>query len=52
MKKIYSSPSIKVRKMASRHLLSGSNLGVSETNYNGSTTIESRDISFDDEEDW
>ena len=55
MKKTYINPDIKVMKIeAARMIATSTELGVSETNYNGSTSVESRrgNSFWDDEEEW
>jgi hypothetical protein len=53
MKKIYENPTTTVVKIVTNHLMVGSeSIPVSETNYDGETTIESRrGTIWDDEED-
>lgn len=55
MKKIYNSPSTKVVKIGPMQMIAASDsVGVSSTNYNGSTTVESRRGGtwyYDDEEE-
>ena len=56
MKKTYKNPTLTVVKVQPARILAGSDqIGVSVTNYNGSTTIESRQGSFsiwEDEEEY
>ena len=52
MKKIYENPTTTVVKIVTNHLMVGSeSISVSETNYNGSATIESRRGTIWDDED-
>lgn len=52
MKKIYENPTTTVVKIVTNHLMVGSeSIPVSETNYNGSATIESRRGTIWDDED-
>lgn len=55
MKKTYINPQIKVIKIeAARMIAASTELGVSSTNYNGTTTVESRrgNSLWDDDEEY